>query len=136
MSMKLAGVALATSITFGFALSSISAQENVPWVRFSRQPSMLAVTPLSVSDSTTQVLFRTGDLDKDGWDDVVAVRKAAAAQIGKRPALLLRNDHGVLKDQTTLYASASDVAGDSGFLTPCNNYEAAIGDVNGDTWPD
>jgi hypothetical protein len=136
MFMKAAGLSLATTIALGFAAPSASAQANVPWVSFTKQPSMLALTPLSVSDNNTQVLFRTGDLDKDGWDDVVAVRKAQAGQIGKRAAILLMNDQGVLRDETALYASASDLPGDSGFLTPCNNFSAAIGDVDGDTWPD
>src|SRR5262249_42291458 len=99
-------------------------------------PSKLAVSPTALSDNQTQVLFRTADLDKDGWDDVVAVRKQQASQIGKRTAFLLMNINGVLTNMTSQYASASDVPGDNGFLTPCNNRDVAIGDVTNDTWLD
>src|SRR5262249_14463944 len=104
-----------------------SAQLNQQWVPFTNQPSKLARSPTAPSDNQTQVLFRTADLDKDGWDDVVAVRKQQASQIGKRTAFLLMNINGVLTNMTSQYASASDVPGDNGFLTPCNNREVAIG---------
>jgi hypothetical protein len=113
-----------------------SAQINVQWVTFTKQPSKLAVAPLSLSDADTQVLMRTGDLDKDGWDDVVAMRKQASSQLGKKAAFLLMNENGVLTDRTAQYASASDVVGDMGFLTPTNTRESAIADLNGDTWLD
>ena len=112
------------------------AQVNVQWVTFTKTPSKLTVTPSALSDSDTQIQFRTGDLNKDGWADVVGMRKQQASQLGKRADFLLMNDHGVLKDQTALYASASDVGGDMGFLTPTNTRESQIIDVNGDTWPD
>ena len=68
---------------------------------------------------------------------MVAVRKQQASQLGKRTAVLLMNVHGVLTDKTAQYASASDAGfGDQGFLTPCNNREVAIGDVNNDGWLD
>ena len=120
-----------------------TAQLNEQWVTFSRQNSQLDVPALSdpghtaITDADTQVLFRTGDLDRDGWDDVVAVRKQQASQLGKRTAVLLMNVHGVLTDKTAQYATASDAgSGDQGFLTPCNNREVAIGDVNNDGWLD
>ena len=116
---------------------------NNQWVTFSKQNSHLSVPALpdvghpGISDSDTQVVFRTGDLDRDGWDDVVAVRKQQASQLGKRTAVLLMNVNGVLTDKTAQYATASDAGhSDLGFLTPCNNREVAIGDVNNDGWPD
>ena len=112
------------------------AQLGTPWVTFTKQPTSLALAPLALSDSDTQVLFRTGDLDQDGWDDVVAVRKQQASQLGKRPSFVLMNLHGVLTDKTAQYAVASDTPGDSGFLTPRNTRECALGDVNLDGWLD
>ena len=113
-----------------------AAQLGEAWVSFTKQPGQLGVAPTALSDSSTQVGFRTGDLDQDGWDDVVAVRKQQASQQGKRAAFLLMNLDGVLTDQTVQYASASDVPGDLGFLTPCGNRECALGDVDGDGWLD
>jgi hypothetical protein len=110
------------------------AQLGNPWLTFTKQPAQLALPQLTLSDADTQVLFRTGDLDQDGWDDVVAVRKQQASQLGKRRAYLLMNESGVLTDETDAYATASDVPGDSGFLTPCNNRECVLADVDGDGW--
>ena len=127
------------SIASGAALllSGVAgAQTGVEWVTFSKQPAKLAVDPHDISDSDTQAQFRVGDLDKDGWDDVVAVRKQQASQTGKRAAFLLMNVNGVFQDKTAQYASATDVPGDQGFLTPTNTRESAIVDVNGDTWLD
>lgn len=112
------------------------AQLNQQWVTFTKQPSKLAVSPLTLSDPDTQVLFRTADMDQDGWDDVVAVRKEQASQVGKRAAFLLMNINGVLTDKTAQLASASDVSHDTGFLTPTNTRECAIGDMTGDGWLD
>ena len=116
--------------------AAAAAQLGEPWVTYSNQPSMLGVTPLTLTDSDTQVFFATGDLDQDTWDDVVAVRKQQASQLGKRPSFLLMNVGGVLSNATAQYASASDVPGDLGFLTPCNTRKCVLGDVDGDGWLD
>jgi hypothetical protein len=130
----LAGIALVSNAAF--------AQLNNPWVEFSKQNSHLSYAPLpdgggNITSNDTQVIFRAGDLDRDGWDDVVAVRNNHGSSLGKRTAVLLMNVQGVLTDKTAQYATASDALhGDQGFLTPCNNHEVAIGDVNNDGWPD
>src|SRR5262245_17788583 len=113
-----------------------SAQLNVQWVKFASTPNKLGVSATAISDSSTEVDFATGDLNKDGWEDVVAVRKQQSSTTGKRTNMLLINNHGKLEDKTTQWATASDVPGDQGFLTLVNNRDAKIIDVNGDTWPD
>src|SRR5262245_58988301 len=127
---------LVLSVGMAWLSGAASAQLNQQWGTFTHQPSKLVVTPTAISDADTQVVFRTADLDKDGWDDVVAVRKQQAAQLGKRRAFLLMNVNGVLTDKTAQYATAADVVGDQGFNTPVNNREVAIADVNNDTWLD
>jgi|SwirhirootsSR2_FD_contig_51_6630177_length_1925_multi_7_in_0_out_0_1 hypothetical protein len=112
------------------------AQVDVQWVTFTKQPSKLTVPPLDLTTSDTQAEFQIGDLNNDGWDDVVAMRKEQASQEGKRADMLLINVNGVLTDMTAQYASASDVPGDQGFLTPTNARESAITDVNNDGWLD
>jgi hypothetical protein len=112
------------------------AQVDVQWVTYTKQPTKLALAPSVLSDSDTQAQFRTGDLNNDGWDDLVVMRKQQASQVGKRAAYLLINVNGVLTDMTAQFASASDVVGDQGFLTPTNNRESAIADLNNDGWLD
>ena len=134
-------VAVPAAVALVAGMASAQALDN-QWVTFSKQNGHLSVPALpdvghpKITDLDTQVVFRTGDLDRDGWDDVVAVRKQQASQTGKRTAVLLMNINGVLTDKTAQYASASDFLGDNGFLTPCNNREVAIGDVNNDGWDD
>jgi hypothetical protein len=113
-----------------------AAQENVQWASFSKQPAKLALPGTSISDSDTQAMFQPGDLDADGWLDVVAVRKEQSSQLGKRPSMLLMNISGVFTDQTAQYASVSDTVHDNGFLTPRNTREVGLGDVDNDGWLD
>jgi hypothetical protein len=116
--------------------SGASAQLGVQWVEFRYTPEKLGVLPTAITDTTTEVDFATGDLNNDGWDDVVAVRKQQASTTGKRTNLLLINNHGKLEDKTAQWATAADVPGDLGFLTPVNNRDAKIIDVNNDGWAD
>jgi hypothetical protein len=133
------GLALASAVAIAALLlpaTGAAAQAGNAWVSFTPDPAALAVAPLALSDAGTQVVFRTADFDRDGWEDVVAVRKSQGSQLEPAANVLLMNAGGVLTDMTAAYASASDVPGDSGFLTPTNDREVAVGDLNGDGWPD
>lgn len=50
--------------------------------------------------------------------------------------MLLLNEGGVLVDRTADFATLSDVAGDSGFLTPTNDRDILVVDVDQDGWLD
>jgi hypothetical protein len=80
--------------------------------------------------------FAAGDLNLDGWVDLVIVRKQPYTTGGAYPNYLLMNEGGILVDRSALYASDSDVPGDLGFLTPTNDRDVTIADVNLDGWPD
>jgi hypothetical protein len=117
--------------------SSLAAQAfDNKWVAFSRSGGSCDVAPLEISSADDEVDFDWGDLDQDGWIDLVAVRKQPFSTPGKRPNFLLMNDLGVFKDRTAEFASASDVAGDHGFLTPTNDRDVVIVDVDNDGWLD
>jgi hypothetical protein len=82
-----------------------------------------------------------GDLDNDGDDDIVLVRMRAWGATntpanGQRTNQLMMNENGVFVDRTTEFASASDVGGDLGFLTPTIDRDVVITDVNSDGWLD
>jgi hypothetical protein len=78
----------------------------------------------------------TGDLDNDGWIDLVIVRKQPFTTSGAYPNYLLMNEGGILVDRSALFASDSDVPGDLGFLTATNDRDVVIVDVNLDGWLD
>ncbi|MEM7308467.1 MAG: hypothetical protein AAF682_17430 [Planctomycetota bacterium] len=127
-----------------------SAQFDNQWASFTQDNSKLGPNPTSISNETTtlpgdtsgfgltgtETDFAWGDLDKDGWTDLVIVRKQPFTSAGKRTNLLLMNNEGLLQDRTALFASASDVAGDNGFLTATNDRDVFVADVDGDTWLD
>lgn len=127
-----------------------AAQFDQQWVKYTLDNTHLGPTPLSISNNTTSLPGDTpsaslmgietdvawGDLDKDGWTDLVIVRKQPFTSAGKRTNLLLMNENGVLVDRTTQYASAADVPGDQGFNTPTNDRDVAFVDVDNDTWLD
>src|SRR5262245_37257689 len=80
--------------------------------------------------------FAVGDLDKNGWIDLVIVRKEHVSTPGKRVSFLLMNDGGILTERSAALASTSTVAGDYGSLTPTNTRDVQIADLDLDGWLD
>ncbi|MFT5284569.1 MAG: hypothetical protein ACI8TQ_000726 [Planctomycetota bacterium] len=78
--------------------------------------------------------FAWGDLDKNGWDDLVVVRKQPFTSTGRRTNILLMNDLGTLTGSNL--ATASDVPGDNGFATATNDRDVRMVDVDQDGWLD
>ncbi len=128
-------LALPILVTSALA-GSASAQFNQQWVQYQADQARLQPASGVVSNSSTEVDFAWGDVDKDGWIDLVVVRKEPVTTSGKRTNLLLMNELGVLVDRTMQYASASDVGGDMGFLTPTNDRDVFLADLDGDGWDD
>jgi len=117
------------------------AQFNNAWVTFSNDTNNRLKNPngtvaTQVTTDTDEKDYATVDLDKDGWTDLVIMRKQPAATLGKRVGQLMMNENGVLVDRTSQYAVDTDVPGDFGFSTPTNTRDVAVADVNGDGWPD
>ncbi len=124
------------TVVLTVALSTTaSAQFGNTWVEFVPAQARLPIGATAVSSPTDEVDFDWGDLDRDGWVDLVAVRKQPNSTPGKRANLLLMNEFGTLVDRSALYTS-SDVAGDQGFLTPTNDRDVSVVDVDNDGWLD
>ncbi len=127
---------LALLVTASPLAATAAAQgvDNV-WLKYELAPDGI-VGPV-ISSPTIETDLAWGDLDQDGWTDVVIVRKQPATSAGKRRNLLLMNEGGVLTDRTSLYAnSSSDVPGDPGFLQATNDRDVVLADVDGDGWLD
>jgi hypothetical protein len=133
--MQRALLSAASLASFGLLASSASAQNDITWASFTQDNSRIPTSGVVSSDSQEKD-YAWGDLDKDGYTDMVIVRKQPFTTSGHFPNVLLMNQAGTLVDQTAAYASASDVPGDQGFLTPTNDRDVQIADVNGDTWLD
>jgi hypothetical protein len=112
-----------------------SAQFDNQWVSFTKNDFRLVMPTVPLTELGTEVRLATGDLDRDGWTDMVAVRKQDFTTAGKRVNVLLLNKSGYLTESTAL-ATASSVPGDLGFNTPTNDRDVAIVDVDGDGWLD
>jgi len=127
---------IGAAVAAGFAAPS-SAQFNNQWLSYTdATASALPMGSLAVSDINNEVDFAWADLDKDGFTDLVVVRKEPFTSLGRRTNLLLMNEAGVLQDRSQQYASASDVAGDNGFMTATNDRDVVIDDFDGDGWLD
>jgi len=114
------------------ATSAVAQDFDNQWKSFVKSPASLDAPTISSPNIETDLDW--ADLDKDGWEDLVVVRKQPYTSVGKRTNLLLMNENGVLTDRTTQYASASDI--DAGFDTPTNDRDVVIADLDGDTWLD
>ncbi|MEM7307014.1 MAG: VCBS repeat-containing protein [Planctomycetota bacterium] len=120
-----AGVCLAALAT------SASAQFNDKWAAFEKDPSLLSVGgPLA--DVNHEVDVDWGDLDGDGWTDVVVVRKEPILEIGPRRNVLLMNISGVLTDLTNTLAVGSDIPGGQGFRDLTPDRDVVLVDVDND----
>lgn len=113
--------------------SSLPAQ----WVTFVDETStrLVASPGVGVNDPEEKD-YAWADFDQDGDTDLVCVRKQPFTSTGKFPNVLFMNENGVLTDRTATLASASTVAGSSGFLDATNDRDVVAVDVNGDGWID
>ncbi len=132
--MKYPGLLPRVALLLVLGSGVASAQFGNEWVSFTEDPSRLAGG--TISDPNHEVDFAWGDLNLDGWTDLVVVRKEPFSFPGKRTNKLLLNYAGVLTDVTKALANKSDVPGDEGFLTPTNDRDVVIVDVDLDGWPD
>ena len=125
------------TITAGLMLTGATAQGQ--WANFQDETDsrLVASSDLTVNPNLEHEAAH-GDLDKDGWIDVVVVRKFPGSIqsncVGTN--ILLMNEGGVLVDRTDEYATASDWEDDQGFLAITNDRVVKLVDVNGDGWLD
>lgn len=119
---------------------SASAQFDNQWVRFAQDTTRIedsnGAAATYITGDVQEKDMATGDLDKDGWTDLIIVRKQPFTTTGAFANYLLMNESGVLVDRTAQYASDTDVPGDSGFLTPTNDRDVVVVDVDLDGWLD
>lgn len=99
------------------------------WISFTDETgSRLQLSTVPVGDDQEKD-FAVGDFDKDGWMDVVVVRKRPFSNQGPRQDVLLMNEQGVLVDRTTELAS--------GFLSSFTDArDVVVVDVDNDGWDD
>ena len=82
------------------------AQFNVAWVEYQNQTATRLVSdPLLGVNDPEEKDYAWGDVNKDGWIDLVVVRKEPFTSPGRRPNVLFMNENGVLTDRTAQYAS-------------------------------
>jgi hypothetical protein len=131
---------LVTAVACALAIGAGVAGGDAPLAFANETATRLVTAPaLGVSDNQ-QKSYAWGDLNQDGWIDLVVVRKQPFTSPGKQPNVLFMNENGVLTDRTAQFASAAinlpEGFSDSGFLTPTNDRDVAMADVNGDGWLD
>ncbi|MGP1346995.1 MAG: FG-GAP-like repeat-containing protein [Phycisphaerales bacterium] len=137
---RIVGMGVGGAMALGLAAAS-EAMGGTPcdpeWVCFEEQSDARIAAPddLVLADQA-QKAYAWGDVNNDGLVDLVIVRKQPWTNAGKRTNVLLINEGGVLVDRTAEYAAATDHATDLGFLTPTNERDVVIADVNNDGWPD
>ena len=106
------------------------------WVEFVEDSSRLDV-PVDVGAGDVEEKdYAWGDMDKDGDIDLVVVRKQPFTSPGKKTNHLFMNVNGTLTDRTAEFATSSTVLGDIGFLTPTNDRDVILVDVDIDGWLD
>ncbi len=123
-------------ILLAASLCAPAAAQDIDWVTFDRDDGAIDAPPQFGLNDIEEKDFAWADLDRDGWTDLVVVRKEENLKLGKRENILLMNEGGVLVDRTLEYATASDVAGDEGFLTRTADRDVVIIDIDGDGWDD
>src|SRR5262245_22847649 len=86
------------------------AQSNQQWIEFRDEtPTRLQSAPGLGASDPEEKDYAWGDLNRDGWVDLVVVRKEPFTTPGRRPNVLFMDENGVLVDRTSQYAVDSDV---------------------------
>lgn len=113
-----------------------SAQFGNRWLNYAESPRSLAADAGVGANDIEEKDYAWADLDQDGDVDLISVRKQPGTSLGLRSNVLYLNEAGVLTDRTAVFATASSVPGDQGFLTPTNDRDVQIADLDGDGWLD
>ena len=104
---------------------------NAQWLDWRNETDTRLVLSSVANSDNQEKDISTADLNNDGWEDVVIVRKEpfSLQTVDPESDLLLININGVLTDQTALYAPE--------FLTiPSFGRDLVIDDFDGDGWQD
>ncbi len=134
-SLKLS-LRIATRPAMALALLHAAHGQGIDWLEFVQDDSLLSGASATSTGDTEERDYAWGDLDQDGWIDLISVRKEPFTTQGRRTNVLFMNQGGTLVDQTSQYAATSDVPGDNGFLTATNDRDVVIADIDGDGWDD
>ena len=127
----------ATAIAIAFFCSLLLPTATAQWVEFQDETAARVQVDANLFVSDPQEKdYAWGDVDMDGDDDLIVVRKEGWVTSGGAPNLLLINEGGVLVDRTEEFASASDVEGDQGFKTSTNDRDVLLVDLDLDGWLD
>lgn len=133
----LSPVAAGISLIAAILMSAQDAQaQSVDWAEFVEDNTrMVSSSAVGLGDDREKD-YATGDFDRDGWIDLLSVRKQPFTSTGRNRNVLFMNRNGVLTDETATFAATSDVPGDNGFLTPTNDRDVAVADFDQDGWLD
>lgn len=123
------------------AAKPATAQFGNEWLTLTQRFDVLTGPMGGASDlvaNSDEKAFAVGDLDHDGWPDLVVVKSIMATYVGPREGRLLLNEKGKLVDRTDAYGTQSLSAGlgDLGLKQALDSSDVEIGDVNGDGWND
>jgi FG-GAP-like repeat len=138
MTHRLPSATLAVLAAIGIGTS---AQAQWTGVDFNDETATrLVITTFNPGTDSEEKDIAWGDLNLDGWNDAIVARKTpfTNATPGRRQAILLLNQSGVLTDKTSTYAP--------GFLPPWSAAQPLLGqmdarevfirDMDKDGWPD
>ena len=132
-----AGSAGSTTVTIeatdGFSSGSTTFSWSIDaargsWIDYTDDSNTISISSIPLDDSEEKDVA-VGDLDKDGRDDIIVVRKGPFMDTDARADLLLMNEAGTLVDRTEDYAPGFAVE-------PTIARDAIITDLDGDGWDD
>lgn len=128
LSQRIRSVATLAVMTVGMTLS-VRPTAYGQWIEFTDDTSTnLSTGLINVSDPLEKDIA-TGDLNRDGWEDVIVVRKVRFSNPGAKTDILLMNEDGVLVNRTSSLAP--------GFLsTPTDARDVFLADIDLDGWTD
>jgi len=113
-----------------FLLTAIpAAAQDDDWVRFDDVSAMniVATTGFGIDDTEEKDLA-VGDLNGDGWPDLVVVRKRPFSLPGGRANALFINNQGIMVESSATLAPA--------FADATDDRDVVLADLNGDGWLD